>query len=427
MSKSKGLNDIAWEQLFEKYDILNRIDMSGSFQISATQIKEFREPRLMAKFDHILNLPIIFSKNKLSILPITRGDYVISHFEAYHKFEETDNNIIKVAFPSYIQSLDYNNITSETVALNCAIATGILEDFTGDEQIVPTVSGRMGSGNFDFMIKNIQNGEYCDVSVNNSQIEIDAAYEGLRYLSLFEAKRDLSDDFLVRQIYYPYRTWQDRIEKEVKPIFLIYSNGIFRLFQYKFENPYDYGSLVLVKQCNYSIEDTTITAEDIQNIIGNSIIISEPNIPFPQANSFERVINLCELLSQRGMTKNNITENYDFDSRQSDYYTNAAMYLGLVNKDDEDKIYTLTKLGVITLKKSYKQRQLEFCKLILKHKVFNTVLKRYFETGVMPSNCDISIIMKNSELYKIEKDSTFDRRASTVKKWIEWIVGLINE
>lgn len=73
MSKSKGLNDIAWEQLFEKYDILNRIDMSGSFQISATQIKEFREPRLMAKFDHTLNLPIIFSENKLSILPITRG------------------------------------------------------------------------------------------------------------------------------------------------------------------------------------------------------------------------------------------------------------------------------------------------------------------------------------------------------------------
>lgn len=338
MSKSKGLNDIAWEQLFEKYDILNRIDMSGSFQISATQIKEFREPRLMAKFDHILNLPIIFSKNKLSILPITRGDYVISHFEAYHKFEETDNNIIKVAFLSYIQSLDYNNITSETVALNCAIATGILEDFTGDEQLVPTVSGRMGSGNFDFTIKNIQNGEYCEVSVNNSQIEIDAAYEGLKYLSLFEAKRDLSDDFLVRQLYYPYRTWQDRIEKEVKPIFLIYSNGIFRLFQYKFENPYDYGSLVLVKQCNYSIEETTITVEDIQDIIGKTVVISEPDIPFPQANSFERVINLCELLSQRCMTKIDITENYDFDSRQSDYYTNAAIYLGLVKKDDNDTL-----------------------------------------------------------------------------------------
>lgn len=426
MSKQKGQNDVAWELLFEKYDILNQIDMKGSFQISAAQIREYREPRLMAKFDHTLNLPIIFSENKLSILPVTRGDYIISCFEAYHKFEEADGNIIKVTFPSYIQSLDYNNITSEAIALNCAMATGILEDFIDDEQLVSTVSGRMSSGCFDFKVKDIHSGNYRNVNVTNSQIEIDAAYEGVKYLSLFEAKRDLSDDFLVRQLYYPYRTWQDRIGKEVKPIFLIYSNGIFRLYQYKFENPVDYSSLVLVKQRNYSIEDTTITSEDIQDILKNTSIIPEPDIPFPQANSFERVINLCELLSQNGMTKNDITENYDFDSRQSDYYTNAGIYLGVAKKDD-DKIYRLTKFGEAILKKSYKQRQLEFCKLILKHKVFYNVLKQYFNTGVMPSNRDISVIMKNAELYKIEKNSTFDRRASTVKKWIEWIVGLINE
>ena len=85
MSKgSVSLNDIAWESLFEKYDILNAVNSQGCFEISAVQIKEFREPRLMAKFDHTINLPKIFSDNKLAILPITRGDYVISHFGAYH-------------------------------------------------------------------------------------------------------------------------------------------------------------------------------------------------------------------------------------------------------------------------------------------------------------------------------------------------------
>lgn len=93
MSEVKSLNDKAWEELFEKYDILNQIDMSGSFQISADQIKEFREPRLMVKFDHTINLPKLFSDNELSILPVTRGDYVISHFEAYHKFENTDTDV----------------------------------------------------------------------------------------------------------------------------------------------------------------------------------------------------------------------------------------------------------------------------------------------------------------------------------------------
>lgn len=72
MSEYKGLNDTAWEYLFDKYDISNRVDIYGDFIISATQIKEVREPRLMAKFDHVVNLPKIFADNGLSILPITR-------------------------------------------------------------------------------------------------------------------------------------------------------------------------------------------------------------------------------------------------------------------------------------------------------------------------------------------------------------------
>ena len=46
--KAKGQNDRAWEALFEKYDILSRIRQEGKFVISAAQIKEYREPRLMS-------------------------------------------------------------------------------------------------------------------------------------------------------------------------------------------------------------------------------------------------------------------------------------------------------------------------------------------------------------------------------------------
>ena len=201
----KSLNDIAWEKLFEKYDILKHIEITGQFQISAKQIKEVREPRLMAKFDHTINLPQIFADNKLCILPVTRGDYIISHFDAYHKFEPCNPTITRISLPTYIQSLDSSNIPSETIALNCAVAAGIIADFLDDEDIVSTVSGRMGSGVFDFNIENLKSRALSKVTVNNSQIEIDAAYEGVHSLALFEAKRDLSDDFLVRQLYYPYR------------------------------------------------------------------------------------------------------------------------------------------------------------------------------------------------------------------------------
>ena len=101
--KMKTQNDKAWEELFEKYNVLSHIEASGKFIISATKIKEYREPRLMAKFDHNINLPKVFSDNNLAILPISRGDYVISHFEAYHFFENGDRIINRVKIPSNIK------------------------------------------------------------------------------------------------------------------------------------------------------------------------------------------------------------------------------------------------------------------------------------------------------------------------------------
>ena len=335
---NKSLNDEAWEQLFEKHDILKHIERTGQFQISARQIKEVREPRLMAKFDHTINLPQIFSDNGLSILPITRGDYVISHFDAYHKFEPGSSTVTRVSLPAYIQSLDSSNVPSEAIALNCAVAAGIIADFLGDEEIVATVSGRMGSGTFDFNINNLKTKSPCTVAVNNSQIEIDAAYEGIRGLALFEAKRDLSEDFLVRQLYYPYRVWQNRVTKPVRPLFLVYSNGIYRIYEYKFIDPGNYSSIVLVQQRNYTVEDTAITTGDIQQVLYSAVRETEPQLPFPQADTFERVINICELLNDQDLSRNDVTERYAFDARQTNYYTDAARYLGLIEKSRDNSV-----------------------------------------------------------------------------------------
>lgn len=427
--RPKSLNDIAWEQLFNKYDILRTIEAEGQFIISARQIKEVREPRLMAKFDHTINLPQIFADNDLSILPITRGDYIISHFDAYHKFEPDNANLTRVSLPAYIQSLDSSNVPSEAIALNCAVAAGIVADILGDEEIVSTVSGRMGSGTFDFNIRNLKSGSPHCVSVCNSQIEIDAAYEGICGLALFEAKRDLSDDFLVRQLYYPYRVWQSRITKPVRPLFLVYSNGIYHIYEYVFQDPNDYSSIMLVQQKNYTVEDTSITADDIQQVLYNTVRKTEPQLPFPQADTFVRVINICELLNDQDLSRNDITEQYAFDARQTNYYTDAARYLGLLKKDKDSNgpYYAISDTGRKILGMGYKQRQLAFCECILSHSVFHTTLTEYFKTGVMPTKERIVQIMKASGLYNVNSDSTYDRRSSTVRGWINWIVELIND
>ena len=422
-----GLNDTAWENLFAKYNILDEINQNGKFIISARQIKEFREPRLMTKFDHKVNLPVIFSENNLSILPITRGEYIISSFSAYKEFGEPSDEVQRISISPHIQSLMPQFVVSEAIALNYASASGILNDFLEDEDLLATVNGRMSSGTFRFDI-NTDTGRR-NVEVNNSQIEIDAAYEGINYLSLFEAKMDLADDFLIRQLYYPFRVWSNRVTKTVKPIFLIFSNGVFNLYQYEFEDPTNYNSLVLVKQKNYMIA-TEICLADIQNILRNIQVVNKPDISFPQADRMSRIINLIELLNEKSMTKQEITSEYAFDERQTNYYTDAGRYLELIDKnyDEEGNIkFQLTAQGHHIMMLEYKEKQLALVAQILKHKVFNEVLTRHLQYGEMPQKETIVEIMKNAQLYHIEADSTYMRRASTVIGWVNWILDTIEE
>jgi len=118
MTKSK--NDIAWELLFSKYQILSKIEEIGYFVITSNQINEFREARLMTKFDHRSQQSEIFQKHNLSILPISRGSYEIGKFETFQDFENNHIETQKITFPSHLESLSQQDITSESTAINCA-------------------------------------------------------------------------------------------------------------------------------------------------------------------------------------------------------------------------------------------------------------------------------------------------------------------
>lgn len=380
----------------------------------------------MTKFDHRINLPRLFAENNLAILPVTRGRYIISYFEAYKDFEHSDGEITRISLPEYIESIDYENITSESMAINCAYVSGMLGDFLEDRELMPTVSGRMSSGTFSFHIQNTSTNSNVAVNVVNSQIEIDGGYEGINLLSLIEAKNYISDDFLIRQLYYPYRLWHSKLAKKIIPIFLVYSNGIFSLYEYEFQNTDNYNSLVLTKQKNYSIDAVEIRLDDIVSVLNRARIIEEPAVAFPQANSFKRVINLCELLVQGEMTKDEITLNYAFDPRQTNYYTDAGRYLGLIDKqrDDGKIVFTLSEQGQKMVRLKYKARQLKLVEAVLRHRVFNETLRLYLQRGEMPLVSEVVDIMKKFGLYQVKAENTFRRRASTVVSWLSWILEL---
>lgn len=427
MSKSK--NDIAWNSLFEKFNIIDQIEKNGSFEITSEKINDVRQARLMTKFDHKSQLPEIFAKNNLSILPTNRGGYSIGTYETFFDFNNNEVETIKIEFPNFLESLNYTDITSEATAINCAFVSKILNHFTNENELFPTVNGRMSSSFFDYQI-NSKNGRKT-ISVDRSQIEIDGGFEGNNSLNLIEAKNYISSDFLIRQLFYPYVLWKNKIQKKVTPIFLTYSNGIFHLREYEFASVSDYNSIHLIKEKKYTFTDGNLNFEVLNELLKKTNIIKEPSIPFPQADSFERVINLCELLNQNEfLTKEMITANFDFDKRQTDYYSNAAKYLGLLdfNKDIHGNVGCyLTRIGKSIFNLNIIERQKEFIKLILSHQIFKECLENCLKNSEMPSKVEVIELMKRSKLNNVNSSETFKRRSSTVISWTNWILNQINE
>ena len=111
MGKSK--NDIAWEEIFKKHSVLDRLADNGKVSISSTEIKKFREARLMTKFDHKSQLPRLFAAHNLSILPTSRGMYEIGRFETFCDFNKDEwNNLYNDKQTIYLEENNSSSINN---------------------------------------------------------------------------------------------------------------------------------------------------------------------------------------------------------------------------------------------------------------------------------------------------------------------------
>lgn len=419
----------AWKALIEKYDIVGKIANNGVFHIKASQIKEFREPRLMAKWDSTDSLPEVLRSKKINILPDSRSSYVMSDFILYQEIPELEEKVEKmthVELPDY-ESIDVNNISSEANAINVLLLSGILDDFLGTSENVSTFNGRMGTGVFDFEVDTYRNIKRR-IHVDNAQCEIDGGFENDTSVVIMEAKNVVHDDFHIRQLYYPYRLWKTRVSKPIRLVFSIYSNQIYRLFEYRFRELEDYSSIELVKSKNYSLQDTEISLDELIAVRKKTVITTDDNmdntdIPFIQANSMDRIINLLENMYENPMTSQQIAELMDFLPRQSDYYFNAGKYIGLFEKKTDDKqvVVELTALGNRVFKLNYKERQLKLVSLILEHKIFAHFFDTVIESGELPDTADIEKMMRE---LNVCNEPQINRRASSVYGWLKWIFNL---
>lgn len=425
MASSKIDIEQAWKILFDRHDILTQVEKHGMFKISSTEINTVKEARLMAKFDQSSQLPKVFRDNKLSILPITRGEYIIGSFATHTDVIYSDIKPIPVEIPD-LQTIDYTNLYSEASALLFAYNSGIINDIMGTAKVNFTVNGRMSSGSFNFSIDNICDATHIyNVSVQNAQVEIDAGYESPECFCLCEAKNIASPEILIRQLYYPYRLWRSKITKPIIPMFLIFSNDIFHAFIYYFEDDNYYNSLKLKEHKAYTFENDTIELSDLIELWKNTNIIPEPNVTFPQADSFARVVDLLSVLHNGELTRDEVTLNYEFDPRQTNYYISACEYLGLIERSrnaDKERKYRLSTEAYRIMKLKHKEKQLALVKKIIERPVFYSVFDLVIRYGALPDKNEICRIMTESNLHI--NQVTIERRASTVRAWVDWILRL---
>ncbi len=425
-------NDVAWNKVFEELKLLDSINSDGFALISATTLKEVgkREPRLMAKQDTLESRPEIFRKNNLSILPITNGEYVI--FRDRYKKSYFSFNSDALALPverhasessaDSIETLNLGNINSEFQAIDYAHLVSVLSSFTGETNLRLTIRGKSRSGSFQLALP-----EGPSITINGVQIEIDSGYEGSRGIYLIEAKLGKREDFHIRQLFYPWKEWSQKVRKQVIPIFFVFSNGLFYLFQFRFGEKY--GEMEITNTKCYSVDEDPVLAIQFDALIHEiPVDAAEPGfVPFPQANDLDKVIDLVVSFNDELSTRDGISEYFEFDERQGDYYANAAIYLGFLEREGVKSQFSLTELGREL--KHYRTRR---CRNGI---LFNQLLKR-------PTFRRSIEILRNSHLNVNEisiediaeiihqfdaryNEVTRHRRASTVKTWLKWIMANI--
>lgn len=152
---------------------------------------------------------------------------------------------------------------------------------------------------------------------------------------------------------------------------------------------------------------------------------AEPgNVPYPQANDLDKVIDLIVSLSGDPITKESISDFFEFDERQGDYYANAAIYLGFLSRDRSNKgSFVLTDLGT-DLQRCRTRRCLThlLVRQLLQRPTLRQAITRMRERGFVAESVEIEEIMDLIDEFDGRYNTTTRRRrASTIRSWLQWL------
>jgi hypothetical protein len=405
MSKSKISTNESWKNIFEKYNILQKVQTNGYADITADQIKavDGKEARLMTKVDFRENLPSVMSDHGLSILAVKNGLYRIAKGDPFIDInEKISTQIIEIEPPKNITTIDPFNIKSESGALDIAYISKMCDRVFGEESFL-SIRGRL-RGDLSFSIDSIP------YTINGVQIEVDGGYEGEKYIHLIEAKIGFRNNINIRQLLYPELYWQKELKgsKKIKSYIFYLHNDVFRFIPYVYDQKIGFADHSNEVAFRFIQPSSKFSMYDVE--IDESMV--DTTSPFPQADKFEKVHDMLLVIYKNEYTsKDELNLEFDLVSRQIDYYLNVLKWLKIC--DIQNDSVTLSELGKKIVILPFKQRIEELCKIVFSEPIANNFLHK------KPIDDDMFA------RYNINSSSTKHRRLQTITAWINYFQSIL--
>ena len=397
--------------LWEKIFAAKNFDLSQDLHyITADEIKALTgaEPRILAKMDSSAVVPPVLRRNGYFLLPVRNGKYAIVRGEGFHRLEatatEAENHTSRIKF----NLTTAGRGSSEMQYLDYSFNTGAIEAVLGISPLYQSIRGREFSREFRFRVNK------TELEAASVQLEVDSGLEGEDAIVLIEAKMSTPEDFIIRQLFYPYSHFSMvSPTKTIIPVFFTYepTPRRYNFWIYEFADPRDYNSIALKSVRSISIN----TAHEIQlsDIRPKGLVAYKRLIP--QANDFAKLIEMVFKVNEGINNYRSVAEYFQFDERQSSYYREAAEALGLV-VSWEGK-YQLTETGKTLVDLPAENRNMFIIELLTDFTLIKRSVEILNDKGQLSKEDLQGIIAQESSL----TGSTLSRRASSLISWLKWM------
>jgi len=438
-----------WQKIFDGEEIPKNLDKRGWAIIDTKTIKEkyHAEPRLLAKVDAAEYLPQIFRQHDAAVLSLSNTQYAILRLgdkgkplfpslTTRHFWELSPQLISTQGLQTQLATIPWEkHFTSESQALDAAIASRILHDFVNEQDLALTIRGRrrfQGKVPLQFRVKG--GIRIFPLHASGFQIEVDGGYESPQSVYLVEAKNRIQNSFNLRQVFFPYLFWtrylrKRGVRKTVRPIFLLYTTHHYILSELKVEDEQTLNAISIRRQGWYILGDPPLTRAQIADLL----LANQPqpilHTPFPQADRLLRIYSLLEEIQRaKNLSGDEIAEIQDFDRRQADYYGNAAKWLGWLDKEKHD--FILTNEGRRLVQAPFAERAVLTFQTLARRPVFHKALSWWLQHKEIPSK-EIIIpwidqAVAEQKIKSVSK-TTLGRRAQTVRGWLKILTPWVKQ